>query len=87
MIEYYLHIIYTLPAHSTHLLPDLLEAVQDGHTGDAVDLAERVEADGVKLVLAGHLGILDDGTGRMVHDHHRLVALRERERERESERK
>ena len=65
------------------LLPDLLEAVQDGDAGDAVDLAQGVQADRVQLLLAGYLGVLYDGSGRVVHYHHRLVTLPERERERE----
>ena len=67
--------VFSMQMHPVHLLPDLLEAVEDGHTRDAVDLAERVEADGVQLELAGHLGILDDGTGQVVDNHHRLVVL------------
>ena len=60
---------------STHLLPNLLETVQHRHTGDAVNLAERVKADWVEVLLPSNPGILDYGTGRVVHYHHSLVVL------------
>ena len=47
----------------SHLLSNLLEAVQHGYTGDAVDLTEKIEAHRVKVLLAGYLSILDDGSG------------------------
>ncbi len=49
--------------HAVYLLSDLLEAVQYGDTGDAVDLAEGVQTHGEQLVLAGYPRVLDDGTG------------------------
>ena len=53
----------------------LLEAVENRYTGDAVDLAQRVQADGIEMVLPSYPGILDDSTGRVVHYHHSLVVL------------
>ena len=62
----------------THLFLDLLEAVEHGHTGDAVYLAEGHQAHWEEPVLAGNLGKVDDGTGQIVHNQHRLVVLIER---------
>ena len=60
---------------STYLLSYLLEAVEDRYTGDAVDLAQRVQADGIEVVLPCYPGVLDDSTGRVVYYHHSLVVL------------
>ena len=43
------------------LLSDFLEAVEDGYTGDAVYLAQRVQTHGVEMLLASYLGVLYDG--------------------------
>ena len=59
----------------TDLLSYLLEAVQDRYAGDAVNLAERIQTDWIEMVLPGYPGILDDGTGRVMHNHHGLVVL------------
>lgn len=56
------------------MLANLLEAVDDGHAGDAVDAGQRVEADGGEIVLARHLAKVDDGLGRGVDAQHRLRA-------------
>ena len=61
--------------HDPNLLSDLLEAVEDRDTGDTVYLAQRVQTHRVEVLLASYLGILDDGRRRVVHNHHRMVAL------------
>ena len=63
------------PSSRADLLPYLLEAVQDRDTGNTVYLAEGVEAHRVEVLLASYLGILDDGSGRMVDYHHGMVTL------------
>ena len=45
----------------TDLLPDLLEAVDDGDAGDCVDSGERLQAHPCQVVLAGDLAKVDDG--------------------------
>ena len=40
-------------------------------------LAEGVEAHRVEVLLASYLGILDDGSGRVVDYHHGMVTLYE----------
>ena len=59
---------------TTHLLPDLLEAVDDGHGGDGVDLGEGLEAHLGEVVFARNLAKVDDGLRRGVHAQHAVVA-------------
>ena len=68
-------LIPVLTSISAHLLSYLLETVQHRDTRDTVDLAERVETDGVQVMFAGYLSILDDGSGRVVNYHHGMVTL------------
>lgn len=59
------------------LLPYLLEAVQHRHAGNTVYLTEGVQTHRVEVLLAGYLGILDDGSSWMVDYHHGMVTLYE----------
>ena len=45
----------------TDLLPDLLEAVDDGDAGDGIDSGERLQAHPGQVVFAGDLAKVDDG--------------------------
>ncbi len=56
------------------MLPDLLEAVDDGHAGDGVDPREGLETDAGQVVLARDLAEVDDGLGRRVHAQHAVSA-------------
>ena len=63
------------PTPPPYLLSYLLEAVQHRDAGDAVDLAEGVQADRVEVLLPSYLCILYDGCGRVVDYHHSMVTL------------
>ena len=73
--HHYSHTSSSFRLSWTNLLSYFLEAVEHGYTWDAVDLAERVEADWIEMMLAGNPGILDDGAGRVVNYYHGLVVL------------
>lgn len=55
------------------LLPDLLEAVHDGHGGDGVDAAQDVQGHVDQPLLPRDLPVLDDGRGRGVDAQHGVV--------------
>lgn len=44
-----------------HLLPDLLKAVDNGHSGDGVDAAQDVQCHVDQSLLASDLAVLDYG--------------------------
>lgn len=56
-------------------MPDLLEAVHDGHGGDGVDAAQDVQRHVHQALLAADLAVLDDGGGRGVHAQHGVVGV------------
>ena len=57
------------------LFLDLLEAIQHRDTRDAVNLTQRDQTDRVETLFPCYLSKVDDCTGSMVYDHHRLTIL------------